>query len=171
MSNLEIMKKELHKAVITPLFEQGFTGKWPHFRREHEAYIELITFQISKYGGSFTVELSAVFPYIEDKNYVPWDGLSVDDIDVWNTSDRYRLKGMYDGWFYYRDLYKKRNGMFGVDYLDVTEKDADGFVPPKGYKCVQHFDAQTAQEICCCVNLQLKSGFRWLDRFVKRRLR
>ena len=39
VSNLEIMKKELHKTVILPLLEQGFTGKWPHFRREHEETI------------------------------------------------------------------------------------------------------------------------------------
>lgn len=170
MSNLEIMKKELHQAVITPLLEQGFSGKWPHYRRIREKHIELLTFQISKYGGSFTVELSAVFPQQENKNYAGWDELSVDEVNVWHTDQRYRLKGMYDGWFYYRDLYQKRKGLLGADYLDVSEKELHTFVPPKGYQCVQHFDTQTAHQICECVNSQLKAGFAWLDRFVKRRL-
>ena len=62
MTNIQIMKKALHVSVIKELCDKGFTGKWPHFRREHEGYIELLSFQINKWGGSFTVELSAVFP-------------------------------------------------------------------------------------------------------------
>ena len=70
MTNNQIMKKYLRANVIEPLFIQGFTGKYPHFRREKENCIELISFQTNNYGGSFTVEVSAVFPDRENKNFV-----------------------------------------------------------------------------------------------------
>lgn len=164
------MKKQLHKYVISPLLEQGFTGKWPHFRRTYTNHIELLTFQTNKYGGSFTVELSVVFPNAENKNYFYREDLSLDEINVWDTNQRYRLKGMYDGWFYYRDLYKKRVIFFGRDYLDVNEKAASNFLPPKGYKLVQKFNLETAESICCIVNSQLKKGFAWIDCVVKRNI-
>ncbi len=167
MTNIQIMKKALHVSVIKELFDKGFTGKWPHFRREHEDYIELLSFQINKWGGSFTVELSAVFPLSERKNYVPWDGLTLDRVNVWNTNERYRLKGMYDGWFYYRDVYRKWIPFFGMDYIDVPESKADSFRVPEGYKLVQKFDEDSTREICAEVNKQLQEGLRWLEDFVR----
>lgn len=166
MTNIQIMKAMLHDSVIKDLFERGFVGKWPHFRRENKDYIELISFDINKYGGSFTVELSAVFPLSERKNYVPRDGLTPDLINVWDTNERYSLKGMYDGRFCYRDLYRKRILCFGMDYIDVPETGADAFQVPKGYKLVQKFNEDTAREICGEVSEQLQEGFRWLEKFV-----
>ena len=165
------MKRELSKSVISHLLEQGFVGKWPHFRRIHTNYIELLTFQLNKYGGSFIVEISAVFPNCNKKNYIEREDLALAEITVWDTSHRYRLKGMYDGWFYYRDLYKKRLAFFHTHYLDVNEKEEDKFIPPKGYRLVQHFNTETAEVICHSVNFQLKQGFIWMERFVKRNLR
>ncbi len=167
MTNNEIMKAHLHKIVIAPLLENGFTGKYPHFRRECDNCIELISFQTNKWGGSFTIEVSAVFPNSNNKNYAEWDGLTVEQLTVWTTNQRYRLKGMYDGWFYYRDLYVKRIFGFGKDYLDVSEKQTADFVPPSGYKLVQKFDDKTAAEICDEVNFQLEKAFKWLSRFKK----
>ena len=97
MTNIQIMLKALNKNVIPKLLEQGFIGKYPHFRREKEECVEFISFDANKYGGSFTVELSAIFPNSEYTNYL-------DDTvaeNVWGTSNRYRLDGMLDGWFHY----------------------------------------------------------------------
>ena len=69
---------------------------------------------------------------------------------------------MYDGWFYYRDLYMKRILGFGKVYLDVSEKQVDDFVAPKGYKLVQKFDETTAIEICREINKQLDVALKWL---------
>ena len=74
---------------------------------------------------------------------------------------------MYDGWFYYRDLYAKHILGFGKDYLDVSEKHTSDFVPPKGYKLVQKFNDDTAIEICNEINHQFIDAFKWLRRFEK----
>ena len=133
MTNLQIMKKHLEASVIQPLLSQGFTGKYPHFRREKENCIELIAFQTNKYGGSFTVEVSAIFPHKEKKNFVLDNGMTVDNVNVWYTNNRCRLKGMYGGWFYYRDLYCKHIFGFGKDYISVSENNHN-FAIPKGAK-------------------------------------
>ncbi len=166
MTNRQIIKKYLQTNVIRPLLTRGFTGRYPHFRREKEKCIELITFQTNQYGGSFTVEVSAVFPDNENKNFVFGDGLTIDDLTVWNTDKRYRLKGMYGGWFYYRDLYGKYIFGFGKDYPDVSENDPRASVP-KGYQLVQRFNENTAEQICKEVNRQLIKAFKWLDKFEK----
>ncbi len=164
MTNNQIMKKHLELNVIKPLCAQGFTGKYPHFRRVKEDCIELISFQTNKHGGSFTVEVSAIFPNNENKNFVSNDNLSVNDLTAWDTNERYRLKGMYDGWFYYRDLYSKYIFGFGKDYIHTSENAVDTTVP-KGYKLVQKFNEDTAEQICKEVNKQLINAFKWLLKF------
>ncbi len=166
MTNNQIMKKHLELNVIGPLCAQGFTGKYPHFRRVKEGCIELISFQTNKLGGSFTAEVSAIFPDKENKNFVSVNILSVNDLTVWDTNERYRLKGMYDGWFYYRDLYSKYIFGFGKDYIHISEDAVDPAVP-KGYKLVQRFNEDTAEMICKVVNKQLVNAFKWLRKFEK----
>ena len=160
------MRKHLETQVIQPLLKQGFVGKYPHFKREKENCIELITFQSNKHGGSFTVEISAAFPNKENKNYVLYDGKEIKDLNVWDTNIRYRLKGMYDGWFYYRDLYSKYIFGFGKDYIDFSENKTQTSIPA-GYKLVQKFDENTANQICQEVNKQLTKAFKWLQKFEK----
>ena len=166
ISNAQIMKKHLEASVIQPLLSQGFTGKYPHFRRQKEDCIELITFQANRYHNSFTVEVSAIFPDKEEKNFVLDEGMSVDDVNVWYTNNRYRLKGMYDGWFYHRDVYSKYIFGFGRVYLDISEINS---TVPKGYKLVQQFNDTTADKICDEVNKQLIKAFEWLQKFEKSR--
>ncbi len=175
MNNNAKMKYYLSKNVFPLLIEKGFTGKYPHFRKVNENSIHLISFQTNKWGGSFTVEVSAVFPKLKNRNFssqdmnsVEWNSLTEDVLNVWYTNERYRLKGMYDGWFYYRDLYAKRVLGFGKCYLDVSEKQVADFVPSKGYKLVQKFNNQTAAYICNEVNNQLIDAFRWLEKFEKK---
>ena len=99
MTNRQIMLKALNKNVILSLLEQGFTGKYPHYKREKDDCIELISFDTNKWGGSFNIEVSAIFLNSEFTNCLS-DTIAE---DVWDTSHRYRLDGMPDGWFYYND--------------------------------------------------------------------
>ncbi len=55
-------KRDKMYAAFPYLQEQGFEGMYPHFRRNNGACIELVTFQTNKWGGSFRIEVSVVFP-------------------------------------------------------------------------------------------------------------
>ena len=169
MTNIQIMKKHLESKVIQPLCDQGFIGKYPHLKRTAENCMELISFQTNKYGGSFTVEVSAVFPNSEKKNYTLSDSLTEDKLTVWDTNERYRLKGMYDGWFHYNDVYAKFILGFGKHYVDISEKNKDAVIP-KGYKLVQKFDEKTADQICDEINKQLIKAFKWMRKLEKNNL-
>lgn len=165
MANRQIMLSALNEHTFPLLKKQGFTGKYPNFRRKTDNCIELISFQTNKWGGSFTIEVSAVFPGSADPNYTLYEGISEDTFGVEATNRRYRLPGMYDGWFYYRDIYRKRTLFFGSIYYDVTEKDAATFVPTKGYKLVQKFDKNTAEQICAEINKQFNMAYNWLEKY------
>ena len=164
MTNSQIMKKHLEAKVINPLLEKGFVGKYPHFRKEKDDCIELISFQNNKHGGSFTVEVSAIFPDKKEKNFDLDDGLCIDSVTVFDTNERYRLKGMYDGWFYTCDLYSKYVFGLGKVYFEANEKSTS---VPKGHKLVQKFKEDTADQICKEVNKQLVKAFKWLGKFEK----
>ena len=168
MVNREIMLAVLKEHTFPLLKEHGFTGKYPNFRRKLDNCIELISFQTNKRSGSFTIEVSAVFPGSVDPNYTLYEGVTEDTFGVEATSKRYRLPGMYDGWFYYRDIYRKRTLVFGSIYYDVPEKEAATFIPTKGYKLVQKFDQNTAVQICAEINKQLETAYRWHNNFEKR---
>ena len=168
MANREIMLSALIKHTFPLLKEQGFTGKYPNFRCKRDNCIELVSFFANKWGGSFTIEVSAVFPNSENKNYTLYNGVTEETFGVEATNERYRLPGMYDGWFYYRDVYRKRTLFFGNIYYDVPEKEAGNFVPQRGYKLMQKFDDNTAGRICAEVNKQLETAYRWLNNFENR---
>ena len=165
MTNRQVMLNALKKHAFPLLREQEFTGKYPNFRRKLDNCIELISFQTNKWGGSFTIEVSAVFPESEQKNYTLYDGVTEETFGVEATNHRYRLPGMFDGWFYYRDVYCKHTLLFGKHYYDVTEKESAEFIPPKGYKLVQKFNEDTAVQICKEINLQFEKAHKWLADF------
>jgi hypothetical protein len=165
MENREIMLSALKEHTFPLLKEQGFTGKHPNFRRKLDNYIELISFQTNKWGGSFTIEVSAIFPNSQKNNYTLYDGVPEETFGVEATNRRYRLPGMYDGWFYYRDVYSKRTLFFGDVYYDVPEKESSTFVPTKGYKLVQKFNRNTADQICAEINSQLNMAYNWLEKY------
>jgi hypothetical protein len=162
MSNHELMRSALKEYTFPLLKERGFAGKYPNFRRKLDDRIELISFQTNKWGGSFTIEVSVVFPGSADPNYTLYEGVAEETFGVEATNKRYRLPGMYDGWFYYRDLYRKRTLFLGAVYHDVSEKESVHFIPPIGYKLVQKFDYETAVQICNEINLQFDKAYQWL---------
>lgn len=98
------MIKALKKSVIPYLREYGFKGSFPHFRRRNEEYIDLITFQFNRYGGSFVVELA----------FCPKEGVTMswgeevppNKVTAHDINDRYRLKESkdeYETWFDYEN--------------------------------------------------------------------
>lgn len=165
MTNRNIMLSALKAHTFPTLYEQGFTGKYPNFRRKLDHCIELISFFTNKYGGSFTIEVSAVFPTGKNKNYTLYDCVTDETFGVEATNSSYRLPGMFDGWFYYRDVYRKRTLFLGSIYYAVPEKESANFVSPKGYKLVQKFDRDTAVQLCKEINLQFDKAYKWLEDF------
>ena len=165
MSNRDLMLSALKKHTFPLLKEQGFTGKHPHFRRKFDNYMELISFFTNKWGCSFVIEVAAVFPDADMPNYAVYEGATEETFGVEATNYRYRLPGMYNGWFHYRDVYEKRSFFFRKQYYDVPETHASSHIPPKGYKLVQKFNKETAEEICQEINKQLEQGYQWLRDF------
>ncbi len=155
------MDDALKKYVIAPLLSIGFTGKYPHYRRVSENRIELLVIQKNKWGNSFTVEISTIYPQREGnkKNYD--EEATIDDVNVWNTNLRYRLPGMFDGWFYYTDVYVKHIPFFGKNYIAVSEKEKQDFRPEKGYKQIQIADETIYESVCREVNKQMEKAFIW----------
>lgn len=157
MRNRDIMLNALNSTVVKELKSQGFTGKYPHFKREKKNCIELISFQTNKYGGSFTVEVSAIFPDSKVTNLID-ENIEISKANVFCTNERYRLKGMFDGWFYYSDVYRMPQGF----YHNVLEKEKDTFNPSDDWELLQAFDELVAEEISEEISLQLDDAFDWL---------
>ena len=85
--------------------------------------------------------------------------------EIIDTNRRYRLPGMYDRWFHYQDLYRRRTIFYGTEYRSVSEKDAEHGVLPKGFRLFRKFDAVQAEQVCHEVNRQLEDAWGWLAKF------
>lgn len=58
----QAMDDALKHVIVPYLRAEGFKGTLPHFRRQRENQIDLLTFQFNKYGGSFVVEIAKCPP-------------------------------------------------------------------------------------------------------------
>ncbi|WP_189655310.1 DUF4304 domain-containing protein [Heyndrickxia sp. FSL K6-6286] len=85
----KMMDNALKKVVIPVLRNQGFKGSFPHFRRENEDNIDLITFQFNKWGGSFVVEL-AICP-IKGVTMSWGEQVPLNKVTAHHINRRYRL--------------------------------------------------------------------------------
>lgn len=47
----------LREIVVPVLRDAKFSGSFPHFRRIRETQIDLLTFQFSRWGGEFAIEI------------------------------------------------------------------------------------------------------------------
>ena len=167
MSQSSKMRKAIDKYIIPSLTSNGFIGKHPHYKKVYEDRIELLTFQNNKYGNSFTIEISTIFLDAKrDSNFYTWDFETAEEATVWSTNIRYRLKGMFDGWFYYTDVYCQKIGS-RIFYNAVSESKARTYVPLKNEKLVQKADEDMYCKVCCEVNKQLKKAYKWWDAFYK----
>jgi len=57
----DAMIAELKRVAVPVLRSLGFKGSFPHFRRETDTRIDLLTFQFSMGGGQFVIEIGS-FP-------------------------------------------------------------------------------------------------------------
>ena len=166
------MKKALNQTVIPAIRCDGFTGRYPHFRRKLDNRIELLTFQSNKWGGSFRVEASVVYPNAEGKqsNFLKVSEAEkrysireeeYDSVSVWNTSFRYTFPGMFDGWFYYIDVYRCFDpALRRFCYRAVG--DSTGGTKPRGI--VRHVwkdDETVYQRVCAEVEKQMPGAYAW----------
>ncbi len=168
MSQSQKMRNSLSKYVIPNLTAKGFVGKYPHYKKIYDDRIELLVFETNKWGNSFTVEISTVFlcERKRDNNFCSGDFETIENATVWDTNLRYRLKGMYDGWFYYTDLYiQKSNSM--TFYNAVSEDKAKNYNPAKNEVLVQKADDDIYRKVCEEVNNQMTKAFKWWDAFNK----
>lgn len=85
----QAMNTSLKNVVVPVLRRLGFKGSYPHFNRESNGHVDLLTFQFRLGGGSFIVELS----YAElDRQNVYFDKEArVGKLRVSQTSRRLRL--------------------------------------------------------------------------------
>ncbi len=168
MTQSQKMRQALNKYVISDLIQKGFTGEYPHYKKVYDDRIELLVFQKNNWGNSFTIEISTVFlPNRKiNSNFISSEFKNIQDATVWDTNLRYRLKGMYDGWFYYTDLYSKKIG--GMTYYHaISEVKAKDYVPTNNEKLVQKADDDIYFKLCQEVNKQMKLAFKWWDAFNK----
>jgi len=176
MSQSQKMRRALQKYVLPKLLEEGFTGKYPHYKKETENWIDLLTFQVNNWGNSFTVEVSTVFLKPSGRScnccgIFAADLRVLENINVWYTDRRYRLKGMFDGWFYYTDVYSsevcgEKNRKFTF-YNAVSETRAKTYIPAENEVLVQKADADIYRKICEEVNRQMENAYLWWDAFHK----
>jgi len=102
-----LMIKALKKRVVPYLREHGFKGTFPHFRRQNEENIDLVTFQFNRYGGSFIVELTFCG---KDGVVTSWGKeIPANKVRGYNVNNRFRLRENIYGtddnecWFHYEE--------------------------------------------------------------------
>lgn len=168
MSQSQKMRRALSKYVIPNLTEKGFSGKYPHYKKIYEDRIELLVFETNSWGNSFTVEISTVFlPQSKrDSNFCSSDFETIENATVWDTDLRYRLRGLYNGWFYYTDVYKQKINSITF-YNAISEAKAQNYIPEKNEVLVQKADDTIYRKVCEEVNRQLCNAFKWWDAFHK----
>ena len=168
MSQSQKMRRALYKYVIPNLTEKGFVGDYPHYKKIYDNRIELLSFQTNNWGNSFTVEVSTIFlpKSKRNSNFCSGEFEPIENANVWDTNLRYRLKGMYDGWFYYTDVYKQK--ILAVTYYNaVSEKKAKNYSPAKNEKLIQKANDEIYCKVCEEVNKQMVKAFKWWDAFEK----
>jgi len=95
--------KALKSIVVPDLRVRGFKGSYPHFFRDRDDHIDLLTFQFRSSGGSFVCEIS--FADQEKSNVAIYKDTEPKKLRTTQTRIRLRLgsspdRGVNDHWFY-----------------------------------------------------------------------
>ncbi len=165
------MLEALLERVIPPLTEQGFIGEYPHYRRDMGDRIELLGFLDHKYGVGFNVEFSVIFPQRpkEQTNCSTHAFEPPDKATVFSTVKRYRLPGMFDGWFYFTDVYKTTKQVSKAHTLEsyepVSEQRSKSFIPGMNQTQVQTVEDGLYALIADEVNQQLEEAYAWWKKY------
>ncbi|RYG96234.1 MAG: DUF4304 domain-containing protein [Alphaproteobacteria bacterium] len=96
------MIKAIKAGTVPALRRLGFKGSYPHFYRDREGHVDLLTFQFSAYGGRLTAEIS--FATSSRDNLHPvYKDTPASKLRVYFTGKRKRLgaDGYGDHWFIY----------------------------------------------------------------------
>ncbi len=171
MTQRQKMLKSLSEQVIPLLIKNSFYGKFPHYYRKADNRIEMLVFMTYKYGGAFNIEISTIFPGCEKElsNYYTQEFQTLDDVTVYSTNKRYRLEGMFDGWFYYTDVYKSKEPLTifkTFDYYEsVGEQKSKNFIPNEKQVLVQKADDYLYSKISSEVNRQMESAYNWWNKY------
>lgn len=171
MTQSQKMLDALMERVVPLLIQQGFSGEYPHFRREMSDRVELLGFLNHKYGVGFNVEVSVIFPKRPkaQSNYHTHVFESPDKATVFSTLKRHRLPGLFDGWFYFTDVYKTTKQLSAThtmeSYEPVSEQRSQSFIPGRNQELVQKADDALYQRIADEVNSQLKEAYNWWEKY------
>ena len=122
------MDQAIKEIVIPFLRQKEFKGSYPHFRREKDANLNLLTFQFSFYASKFVVEISNC----PINNFETSWGKIIKSADcrVHYMGNRLRLgskKHNRDYWFEFENetvsgnIYHKRANEI-IEYWDEAEK-------------------------------------------------
>ncbi len=171
MTQSKKMLESLMERVIPPLTEQGFVGEYPHYRRDLGDRIELLGFLDHKYGVGFNVEISVIFPKRpkDQSNYIMHDFESPEKATVFSTRKRYRLPGLFDGWFYFTDVYKTTKQVSKTHTLEsyepISEQRSKSFIPGVNQTQVQAADDGLYSLVADEVNRQLEDAHVWWKKY------
>ncbi|MBI1492095.1 DUF4304 domain-containing protein [Halocynthiibacter styelae] len=93
------MELALKEVCVPALRTLGFKGSFPHFYKNSDGFVELITFQFFSAGGSFCVNLGYVD--FEGKNVSLGQDTEISKLRVSSTKDFRRMGAVADGdrWF------------------------------------------------------------------------
>jgi len=95
------MIAKLKELVVPQLRKRGFTGSFPHFRRVRNDRMDVLTFQFSRWGGGFVVEVGSCAPGGVDLH--TGEHISPADVKAHHICPRLRLGSnppqITDHWF------------------------------------------------------------------------
>jgi hypothetical protein len=93
------MDAALKRLVVPELRALGFKGSMPHLRRERAGAFDLLSFQFSKWGGAFAVEIGR-FPLAGLQH--SWKFVAPEKVKNFDLTDCYRIGARdenSDHWF------------------------------------------------------------------------
>ena len=116
-------------AIVVPsLRAAGYTGTFPHFRRQGPNGIDLLTFQFDRNGGGFVVEVSSCHP---EGITMHWGKvIAPGDVTAWDVhpSQRFRIQPQSGGgteyWFRFEDEKYDHVARQALEHIDATVKTA-----------------------------------------------
>jgi len=100
----EDMIKSLKARAVPVLRDLGFRGSFPHFYRDRDGHVDLVSFQFGTSGGRFVAELAFVSP---DRKELTVSHLDTppSKLRAYFTFRRLRVGGKMSGncWYVYAD--------------------------------------------------------------------
>lgn len=169
MTQAQKMNDALEREVIAKLKENGFEGKFPHYKKVFSDRIELISFPKDKYGNGFHVVASVAYP-----NREKW-GQNIDyhffkgelgELTADDCGKRYELKSRFGRIFYYTDVYIIQ--IFGgIIYKSISESKMKTYKPKRFDIHAQKYDEAIYRRICDEINRKMPKIYKWWKKMSK----